>query len=177
MTNWRWDRNITEEEAKKGLANPEGVDFIELASLLLSRNGIPQEVFSRYLTRERFVTHWARIKRRMRKNSWNDPRIIFWQAIYDYLKKEFQKSGIKLRKERVVPDQFLKELGEMFRASRKKTGVTQKELAEKLNISQQVISRLERGESNSSIKTLQQIARALGAELRMNLYLVGYSGR
>ncbi|MFH0796284.1 MAG: helix-turn-helix transcriptional regulator [Candidatus Omnitrophota bacterium] len=169
MTNWLWDRNITEEEAKKGLANPEGADFIELASLLLSRDGIPEEVFSHYLSRESFVTHWVRIKRRMRTNSWNDPRIIFWQAIYDYLKKKFKKSGIRLREEKVVPDRFLKELGDMFRASRKKMGLTQKELAERLNIAQQVISRLERGASNSSIKTLQRIARALGAELRTTL--------
>ena len=45
------------------------------------------EVFKEYINREDFFICWNRIKKQMRKNSWNDPRIEYWQAIYDTLRK------------------------------------------------------------------------------------------
>jgi len=47
--------------------------------------------------------------------------------------------------------------------------LTQKELAEKMGTIQAVISRIENGSSNSSLKTLQRIAEELDAVLQVNI--------
>ena len=51
--------------------------------------------------------------------------------------------------------------------ARKKTGMTQKELSEKTGITQADISRLENGNANPSLKTLQRLAEGMGMTLRL----------
>jgi transcriptional regulator with XRE-family HTH domain len=52
---------------------------------------------------------------------------------------------------------------------RKTLGLSQKELAEKLNTKQSAISRIEKGEQNISIGLLEKIADALGVEVNVSL--------
>ena len=52
-------------------------------------------------------------------------------------------------------------------ALREKAGLTQLELAERTGISQADISRIERGSTSPTTKTLQRIAEALDAEVRL----------
>ena len=51
--------------------------------------------------------------------------------------------------------------------SRKRTGMTQKQLAEATGIYQGDISKLERGCGNPSIKTLQRLAAGMGMTLKL----------
>ena len=51
--------------------------------------------------------------------------------------------------------------------AREKTGMTQKELAEKTGITQADISRLENGNANPSLKTLQRLAEGMGMTLKL----------
>lgn len=51
--------------------------------------------------------------------------------------------------------------------ARNKTGMTQKELAEKTGITQADISRLENGNANPSLKTLQRLAEGMGMTLKL----------
>jgi transcriptional regulator with XRE-family HTH domain len=51
--------------------------------------------------------------------------------------------------------------------ARKKKGITQKELAEKTGIAQGDISKLENGNGNPSIKTLQRLAAAMDMSLKI----------
>ena len=51
--------------------------------------------------------------------------------------------------------------------AREKTGLTQKELSEKTGITQADISRLENGNANPSLKTLQRLAEGLGMTLKI----------
>ena len=51
--------------------------------------------------------------------------------------------------------------------ARKATGMTQKELAEKTGITQGDISRLENGNANPSLKTLQRLAEGMGMQLKL----------
>ena len=51
--------------------------------------------------------------------------------------------------------------------ARKKSGMTQKDLAEKTGITQGDISRLETGSANPSLKTLQRLAEGMGMKLRL----------
>lgn len=50
---------------------------------------------------------------------------------------------------------------------REKAGLTQAQLAERCGVNQADISRIERGSTNPTSKTLQRIAEALGAEVRL----------
>ena len=52
-------------------------------------------------------------------------------------------------------------------ALREKAGLTQVELAERTGISQADISRIERAATSPTAKTLQRIAQALDAEVRL----------
>jgi DNA-binding XRE family transcriptional regulator len=54
----------------------------------------------------------------------------------------------------------------LIRDARKKSGFTQKEFADRMGVSQQVISRLEKGEvDNPTIDTLSKIADVAGKKL------------
>ena len=56
--------------------------------------------------------------------------------------------------------------------ARKKSGMTQKDLAEKTGITQGDISRLETGNANPSLKTLQRLAEGLGMTLKLEFVSV-----
>lgn len=60
-------------------------------------------------------------------------------------------------------------LVEMIIEKRLKSGLTQKALAKRIGTKQPVISRLERGTYNPSIKFLHRVADALDAELRVSI--------
>jgi transcriptional regulator with XRE-family HTH domain len=52
-------------------------------------------------------------------------------------------------------------IGKNIQKLRKKTGITQEELADKVGVHVSYISRIERGVVNSSIEILESIAKAL----------------
>ena len=52
--------------------------------------------------------------------------------------------------------------------ARKKAGLTQKELSERTGIAQGDISKLERGNANPSIRTLQRLAAGMGMQLHVS---------
>jgi len=57
-------------------------------------------------------------------------------------------------------------VGLLIRDTRKKSGLTQKEFANRMGVSQQVISRLEKGDiDNPTIDTLSKIADVAGKKL------------
>ena len=160
---WLWDRNIAISEAKRILKDPAHAKFQELAALLLSRNNTPHEVFKYYIDPLVFCREWNGIKRRMRLDDWNDPRIEFWQAIYEKLKERYKGRYEEPRAKKFDArrDEILETLGRNIMAFRKKIGLTQTALADRLNVSQQRISRMEKGRENISLITLKALANAL----------------
>lgn len=172
LRDWLWDRKITAQRAQKILKDPQDRHFLILAALLLSRKNAPKEVFKGYLRPLLFLRHWNRIKRQMRKDRWNNPRIEFWQAVYERLKERYQEKGISFKRE-VKParpqDELCKKIADKIRVVRKEEGLTQGALAKKLKVSQQLISRVERGRENISLLTLKSIAEALGARVHLEI--------
>jgi DNA-binding XRE family transcriptional regulator len=49
--------------------------------------------------------------------------------------------------------------------ARNETGLTQKELSNRTGIGQAILSRIENGNANPSLRTLERIAKGLGKEL------------
>jgi DNA-binding XRE family transcriptional regulator len=161
QNDWLWDRNINLKQARRILANPQDGKFAELAALLLSRQNSAREVFSGYLTKGDFTINWNRIKKEMRKNSWNDPRIEYWQAIYEKLRPRFALPKNAQAEGKVISD-FCHDFGEKIEAARKNKSLTQGEIAKMLGISQQIISRIESGKQNITLMTLFSLCKALG---------------
>ncbi len=157
-----WDKKINTEEAKKILKDENHSRFIEFASLLLARSNNPKKIFADYLSKELFVRNWLKIKRRMRDNKWNDRRIIFWDEIYKVVRKSIHIEGLREYKARPLDiDPEIKIICDKIKDYRKKTGLTQIELAKKTGLSQQSISFMEQGYINISLRTLKKIADAL----------------
>ena len=59
---------------------------------------------------------------------------------------------------------------------RKKKGITQQQLAHLSGIAQGDISKIENGNANPSIKTLQRLAAAMDKKLKLNLYKIKILG-
>ena len=149
MKDWLWDKKVNISEVKRILQDPDNKEFVVLASLLLARKNNPREVFKEYLDPLLFCRNWQRIKGRMRKDKWSRQRIVFRE-------KKGEVKGVICEK-----------AGKMIRDIRKEKGLSQKALADKLGVSQQLISRIENGKENISLITLANILRALGKELKI----------
>ena len=57
----------------------------------------------------------------------------------------------------------------LIREARRRAGLTQKQLAERLETSQSVIARWESGRARPSLENLDRIVRACGLELRLGI--------
>lgn len=156
-----WDKNITEAEIIEVLKDERNSRFFEFASLFLSRTNDIKMVFSRYLVKKTFCRNWNNIKRKMRKNKWNDSRIVFWDEVYKITKRAFRKDELRVRKGKTPISAEIKAIGDLIRESRERNELTQKELAKRIGISQQSICLIERGLVNVSFVVLQKIAENL----------------
>ncbi len=78
---------------------------------------------------------------------------------------EFRKEWEALQPERAIVQAMID--------ARNKTGMTQKELSEKTGITQADISRLENGNANPSLKTLQRLAEGMGMTLKLEFVPAG----
>ena len=166
--NWLWDRKISETKAKGSLKKPGTESFFAIAALLLSRKNEPRIVFKNYLDPAVFCRYWASIKHRMRQDKWYEPRIIFWQAVYERMSDKYRKKGVSFRKETLVKDPLCWSTGKSIASIRREQGLSQKEMAKKIGISQQLISRIEKGGENVSLSTLTTMARALNKKVKID---------
>ena len=62
-------------------------------------------------------------------------------------------------------NEIINQIGKKIKEIRKKTGLTQAELAEKINVDPKYVSRLETGSSVASITTIIKISQALNVEI------------
>lgn len=166
MENIFWDKKFDIDEAKKILKDEKHPKFIYLASIVLLRTNDSKKVFSDYLNKIIFCRNWNKIKRRMRKDKWNDRNIDFWDEIYGVIKKSIDPRILKTSKTKeisMVPQ--IRKLGDILREARKKAKLTQKALAKKTKLSQQTISSLEKGYLNFSFETLTKMLEVLNLQI------------
>lgn len=169
---WLWDRRISAAKIKSIFNHESHPRFAEFAALLLARKNTPREVFEDYFSALVFCRNWSKIKKRMRRDSWNNPRIVFWQAVYEQLAQKYKEKKIALkpaRSEPPVANELAGEIAQKIIAMRKQKDLTQQDLARKSGVSQQMISRIEKGRQNISLATLKKIADSLECRIRLEL--------
>jgi transcriptional regulator with XRE-family HTH domain len=81
-----------------------------------------------------------------------------------YLDKQLQNEEFRKEYEALEPEYII--MKAMLNA-RKEEGLTQKELSDRSGITQSDISKLERGNANPSLRTLQRLAAGMGMKLRL----------
>lgn len=68
-------------------------------------------------------------------------------------------------------DNYMKEVGSRIRETRKRQGMTMKELGNKIGLHESSVSRIEKGESSIELNKLKEIAKILGVS---SAYLCGW---
>lgn len=164
---WQWDVGRSDDEIRQILKNPGHPRFIHYASLLLARTNVPKAVFGEYLAKRDFCIEWQKIKRRMRKDKWDRGRIQFWEAIYDHLKKGLKADGLILRQPSrpARQDSLRARVGKRIRETRLSRKITQAGLARGARLTQQFVSKIEKGTENVSLDTLERIQKFLNEDL------------
>lgn len=82
--------------------------------------------------------------------------------------REFKKRASKFAKQ--CRKEVLQELGTEVKNARKNAGVTQEQLAKLLNTKKTVISRIEKGDQNLTVKYIIKVAIALGRPYEIRIY-------
>jgi len=161
---WQWSVPDNEKKIKAVLKDSENPRFLLYAAQLFHRLRDPKKAFL-YIDKVTFCREWPEIKKLIRKNSYYSDAPGFWQKIYDSIKTELRKDGVKITtvKKLISPERLA--IAEQIKALRKEKGYTQKELADKMKVIQQYISTIESGRENFSIETVASIAKALDKKL------------
>lgn len=89
---------------------------------------------------------------------------IMGEMFDDFLSEQLDDPEFKAEYEALQPEHAIIQA---FIDARQNVGVTQKELARRTGIAQSDISKLENGNANPSIKTLQRLATGLGMTLHV----------
>lgn len=167
--NWLWDTRLSEEEVMEILKDGSHPKFDIYAEKLFSRISDPGIVFS-IIEKKIFCQKWPNIKKRLKRDQWIKNRVAFWQTIYERIYEEIKSKGIRLRmpqESKASPERM--KIAQQIRALRMKLGYTQEDLAKRLGVIQQYISRIETCRENISIDTLKRIADVLGRNLIIKL--------
>ena len=82
----------------------------------------------------------------------------------DFLKEQLQDKAVRAEYDALEPEFAI--IQAMIDA-RKSRGMTQKQLADATGINQADISKLERGNANPSLRTLQRLAAGMGMRLKL----------
>jgi len=88
----------------------------------------------------------------------------------NYLDKQLQDKEFKEEWETLEPEFSVMQA--MIDA-RKSAGLTQKQLSEKTGITQADISKLESGNANPSLRTLQRLASGMGMKVKIEFQPIG----
>ena len=86
------------------------------------------------------------------------------RTLNDALKQQMQNPEFRAEYEALEPEFAIMQA--MIDA-RKQAGLTQKELSERAGIAQSDISKLERGNANPSLRTMQRLANAMDMRLKV----------
>ena len=167
-TNWLWDSKVKEPQVRRILKDSRNARFYIYATKLLSRVKDPEVAFS-YMKPKTFTSHWSEIKDRMAKDAWAKSQISRWQHVYAGIQKNpnvRHESRVRQIQEPVTPQV---QLASQIRMVRKERGWSQDDVARRLGVIQQYVSRIESGRENMTLATLQKVSKVLGRQVLIQL--------
>ncbi len=82
----------------------------------------------------------------------------------NYLNRQLQRPSFKAEWDALQPELTI---AQAMIDARKESGLTQKQLSERTGIAQADISKLERGNANPSLRTLQRLAAGMGMNVKI----------
>lgn len=82
----------------------------------------------------------------------------------NYLNEQLQRPSFKAKWDALQPELTI---AQAMIDARKESGLTQKQLSERTGIAQADISKLERGNANPSLRTLQRLAAGMGMNVKI----------
>jgi len=168
-TNWLWDTRLRKDEAKRILQDGANPRFPLYAEKLLARVADPGIVL-RLINEQTFCRKWPTLKKRLQKDRWLATRVLFWQTIYERLLVRLKERGIHIRRPPQGPSTpERQQLADQIRRLRERMGFSQKDVARRLGVIQQYVSKLESGRENVSLDTLKRVADAFGRRLVIKL--------
>ena len=165
-TNWLWDTRLSETRVKKILKDEGNPRFYIYAEKLFSRISNSQTAFS-YIPQEVFYRHWPVIKQRINKDAWSRGRADFWQNVYNRIREQLKAKEAQLVAAGISPERI--SVAQQIRNIRVQLGYTQEEMAKRLGVIQQFVSKLETGRENLTVDTLKRIADVFDKKLVIQL--------
>lgn len=168
QTNWLWDSKVKEPQVRRILQNTRSARFYIYASKLLSRVKDPDVAFS-YMKPRVFVSHWSKIKDRMAKDTWASPQVNLWQHVYDKIQKSPDNRHNMGSRQIPGMKSLQVQLASQIRMVRKERGWSQDDMAQRLGVIQQYVSRIESGRENMTLATLQKVSKVLGRRVFIRL--------
>jgi len=155
---WYWDLNLSEAKIKKILSWEDDPRFPRIAGVLLSRVTDPSEVF-KLITPNAFCRRWRAIEAEIKSDEWTKEKAAFWKVTYIKLSRDLREKGGKIRQpDKLVLDDFTRDLISKIKESRRKAALSQKELAQLMGYSQQYISGIEKGREKVTLEFLKKFA-------------------
>lgn len=171
---------FSDEELRSILDDPGDEHFVVLAARLLEATDDLEET-AEYLEPSLLRRHYHRIrtsmggslKQRERRRHWDARLLETSESDGSSDETDLDSSpspdGEQPSSDGTSSDHSAKEVGRQIRELRKREGLTQQALGERLNVSRQAISKVELGEENVTIERLQRIMKALGYQVKLVL--------
>lgn len=100
---------------------------------------------------------------------WNETGEMMGTKFNDFLAEQLKDPEFRREYEALQPEHAVVQA---LIDARKASGLTQKELSERTGIAQGDISKLENGNANPSIRTLQRLANAMGMVVKVEFFPV-----
>ena len=91
-----------------------------------------------------------------------------------YLNEQLQRPSFKTEWDALQPELTI---AQAMIDARKESGLTQKQLSERTGIAQADISKLERGNANPSLRTLQRLAAGMGMNVKIEFVTLNLTNR
>ena len=167
--NWYWDINLPYTKIKQILAREDDPRFPRIAGALLSRVQDPKQVFE-LISPKAFCRRYYAIQKEIASDEWTKEKAAFWKATYLRLSAEFRERGERIREpEKIELDDFGRALIEKVKNCRKAALMSQEELAERMECSQQYISGIEKGREKISLDFLKKLSEVTNQQLVLTI--------
>lgn len=155
---------LSDEELRGILSDPDHQQFVSIAARLLESSLDVDRVFE-YLDPEVFARNFERIKKSMGQGEQALKHRRFWGRMAEQGRKKLgieEESPDEGKSESSSASESAERIGQRIRKLRREEGISQSELADRLDVSRQVISRLENGKHNPSFEKIKRVLGALG---------------